>query len=231
MFSFGVWFWWVFSNKLTTKEVRGGSEQKKNCCCCWGQSFITPLSGCHYHQHHQHHHHLRMTLRIIIKYRIIIRAKQKRVMVMVVGTGQKVMPACREGPGERKERKKPKKNKKGHCKIQKGYCQRCTAVGVVPFASESVRHERVVPVSSSSVCAAAALKHQTAALPFFPSYLLPFPPTHPLFFFLSSICHWSLLPDPPLGQLFLFSDTHRTHLHLPRPMQRLHWDSLTRSSW
>jgi hypothetical protein len=51
-----------------------------------------------------------MTLRIIIKYRIIIRAKQKRVMVMVVGTGQKVMPACREGPGERKERKKPKKN-------------------------------------------------------------------------------------------------------------------------
>jgi hypothetical protein len=146
-------------------------------------------------------------------------------MVMVVGTGQKVMPACREGPGERKERKKPQKNKKGHCKIQKGYCQRCTAVGVVPFASESVRHERVVPVSSSSVCAAAALKHQTAALPFFPSYLLHFPPTHPLFFFLSSICHRSLLPDPPLSQLFLFSDTHRTHLHLPRPMQRLHWDS------
>jgi hypothetical protein len=68
-----------------------------------------------------------MTLRIIIKYRIIIRAKQKRVMVMVVGTGQKVMPACREGPGERKERKKPRKNKKGHCEIQKGYCQRCSS--------------------------------------------------------------------------------------------------------
>jgi hypothetical protein len=94
-----------------------------------------------------------MTLRIIIKYRIIIRAKQKRVMVMVVGTGQKVMPACREGPGERKERKKPKKIKRATVKFRK-VTAKGAAVGVVPFASESVRHEKVVPVSSSSVCAA-----------------------------------------------------------------------------
>jgi len=98
-------------------------------------------------------------------------------------------------------------------------------IGVVPFSNKLVKHEKVVPVNRSNVCAT-TLKHQTFALPFFPSYLLPFPPTHPLFFFLSSICHWSLLHDPPLDYLFPFFDSHRTHLHLPHPLQKLHWDSL-----
>ncbi len=81
-------------------------------------------------------------------------------------------------------------------------------IGVIPFFNELVKHEKVVSVNRSNVCAT-TLKHQTFALPLFPSYLLPFPPPHPLFFFLSSICHWSFLRDPPLDYLFFLlpSDT------------------------
>lgn len=67
------------------------------------------------------------------------------------------------------------------------YCQRFV-IGVVPYFNKLIKHEKVVPVNRSNVCAT-TLKHQTFAFPFFPSYLLPFPPTHLLFFFLSSICH------------------------------------------
>jgi hypothetical protein len=45
------------------------------------------------------------------------------------------------------------------------------AIGVVPFASELVKHEKVVLISNN-VCPT-TLKHQIAALPFFKSYLLP----------------------------------------------------------
>ncbi len=118
-----------------------------------------------------------------------------------------------------------------HCLPYPWPCMSCfvtikgAVIGIVPYSDKLIKHEKVVPVNRSNVCAT-TLKHQTFALPFFPSYLLPFPPIHPLFFFLSSICHWSLLCDPPLDYLFPFFDSHRTHLHLPRPLQKLHWDSL-----
>ncbi len=60
-------------------------------------------------------------------------------------------------------------------------------VGVVPFVSELIKHDKVVPVNNSVF--PIALNHQIVALPFFPSYLLPLPPTHLFFFFLSPICH------------------------------------------
>lgn len=50
-------------------------------------------------------------------------------------------------------------------------------IGVIPFPNELIKHEKVVLVSRSKVCAA-TLKHQTFALPFFPPIFFPFlPPT------------------------------------------------------
>jgi len=78
-------------------------------------------------------------------------------------------------------------------------------VGVVPFVSESIKHDKVVHVNNNVF--PIALKHQIVALLFFPSYLLPLPPTHLFFFFLSPICHWSFLPNPPLDYFLFFYNT------------------------
>jgi len=95
-------------------------------------------------------------------------------------------------------------------------------IGVVPFPNELIKHEKVVLVSKSSVCAT-TLKHQTFALPFFPPIFFPFlPPT-----LSSSSSHPFAITPPwsPSKLPFFFFDSHKTHLRLPHPLQILHWDS------
>ncbi len=68
-----------------------------------------------------------------------------------------------------------------HCLPYPWPCMSClitvkgAIIGVVPYFNKLIKHEKVVPVNRSIVCAT-TLKHQTFALPFFPSYLLP---SHP----------------------------------------------------